>query len=117
MPNYVFKKQDGSTIELFFNMNNVPKIGEYYTLENGEKVKRLATISIIKESVPSDIYDIDKLSKFSTPNETIGDTMKRSEELSQKRAEQNGGVDPVQKKFFKEYSKKRKGKKHPKDID
>jgi len=41
--------------------------------------------------------------------------MDRSAEWSEKRAAQNGGVDPVKKNYFKEYSKKRGGKKHEKD--
>ena len=32
--------------------------------------------------------------------------------MSQRRADQAGGVDPVKEKYFKEYSKKRKGAKH-----
>ena len=38
----------------------------------------------------------------------------RSKELSEKRKEKEGR-DPVQQQYFKDYSKKRKGVKHPKD--
>lgn len=115
MPKYSFQKENGEIIELLFSMKEVPKIGEVVTLENGDCAKRLASISFIKESVPRDIYNIDKLSNFSTPHETVGDTMKRSEELSHIRAEQNNGVDPIKQKFFNKYSERRGGKKHPKD--
>ena len=38
--------------------------------------------------------------------------MDASAELSSKRAEQNGGIDPVKQKYFKDYAKKRNGTKH-----
>ena len=41
--------------------------------------------------------------------------MDRSAELSEKRKELNGGTDPVQTKYFENYSKKRKGLKHQND--
>ena len=46
---------------------------------------------------------------------TVGDIWDQSAEASEKRAEQHGGQDPVKKQFFKDYSEKRKGAKHPKD--
>ena len=45
---------------------------------------------------------------------TFGDMMDYSSELSQKRAEKAGGVDPVKKKHFERYEKE-VGKKHPSD--
>lgn len=45
---------------------------------------------------------------------TIGDMMDHAKELSEKRAQKNGGVDPIQSKFFSDY-KKRVGKKHLSD--
>lgn len=116
MPKYSFQKENGEVIELLFSMKEAPKIGEIVELDNGECVKRLASISFIKEAVPRDIYNIDKLSNFSTPHETVGDTMKRSEELSHVRAERNGGIDPIKKEFFNKYSEERGGKRHPKDT-
>lgn len=46
---------------------------------------------------------------------TMGDLLDRSRELSDKRAQLNGGVDPVKEKTFEDYSKKRRGLKHPND--
>lgn len=45
---------------------------------------------------------------------TVGDMMDHAKELSEKRAQQNGGVDPIQNKFFADY-KKKVGKKHLSD--
>lgn len=43
---------------------------------------------------------------------TFGDVLDRSRELSEKRAQKNGGVDPVKQKYFKDYRKKRNGVRH-----
>ena len=43
---------------------------------------------------------------------TMGDMFDYSKELSDKRAAQNGGIDPVKKKYFENYSKERNGAKH-----
>jgi hypothetical protein len=43
----------------------------------------------------------------------VGDLFDRSKELSEKR-QKIYGKDPVKNKYFKDWSKKRGGKKHPK---
>ena len=45
---------------------------------------------------------------------TMGDLWDRSQELSDKRKKLYGGSDPVKKKYYEDWSKKRKGKVHPK---
>jgi hypothetical protein len=45
---------------------------------------------------------------------SVGDMLDYSKELSEKRAESNGGVDPVKQKYFKNYEKKN-GVKHVAD--
>ena len=45
---------------------------------------------------------------------TMGDLWDRSQELSDKRKKLYGGADPVKNKYYKDWSKKRKGKVHPK---
>jgi|TARA_B100000902_G_scaffold393673_1_gene448380 hypothetical protein len=47
---------------------------------------------------------------------TIGDMMDLSAELSAKRAEKSGGLDPVKEKFYDNYKKERKGAEHPNRI-
>lgn len=44
---------------------------------------------------------------------TIGDIETHSKEMSEARASENGGKDPVKEKYFKQYSKERNGAKHP----
>jgi hypothetical protein len=43
---------------------------------------------------------------------TVGDIWDRSRELSEKRAKEAGGIDPIRAKAEAEYSKKRKGRKY-----
>lgn len=43
---------------------------------------------------------------------TMGHLLDYSTEMSQKRAEQAGGIDPIKQKYFEDYSKQRKGAKH-----
>ena len=57
----------------------------------------------------------DFLEKTRNKAGTLGEMMDRSAELSEKRKELNGGTDPVQTKYFENYSKKRKGLKHQND--
>lgn len=47
---------------------------------------------------------------------TVGDMQDLSTEMSQKRAEQSlDGKDPIKTRYFKEYSEKRRGRKHHMD--
>ena len=46
---------------------------------------------------------------------TIGDMMDKSTELSNMRAKENGGIDPLKTQKFKDYSKERGGLKDPLD--
>lgn len=47
---------------------------------------------------------------------TVGNMMDLSAELSSKRAEKAGGIDPVREKFYSDYSKERGGAEHPNRI-
>ena len=46
---------------------------------------------------------------------TVGDLMDKSKEMSDMRAKESGGVDPILDKKFKDYSKLRGGIKDPQD--
>ncbi len=113
MPMYIFENpKTGEEIELFFGMNDEK---EYFD-EDGLEWKRVYTSSQLNTQ-----GSIDPWSNNSFVNATanmkgsVGDLLDKSAELSSIRAEQNGGVDPVKKKYYKEYSDKRGGVKHPND--
>ena len=47
---------------------------------------------------------------------TVGNMIDLSAELSSKRAEKAGGIDPVKEKFYSNYAKERGGAEHPNRI-
>jgi len=58
----------------------------------------------------------DFLRRTESTGGTMGDLFDLSQELSEKRKSERGdSVDPVKQKFYKNYSKKRNGMKHPDD--
>lgn len=111
MPMYIFQNPETKEYtELFFSMNDEKK----YTDDNGLEWKRVWSIPQLSTEASIDPWDnADFVNKTSNTKGTLGDMMDRSQELSQKRAEQNGGVDPVKEKYYKNYSKERGGAVHP----
>ena len=110
---YIFKHpKKEKFIEVYQGMNDVH---EYFD-KKGLKWGRVYTVPTM--SVDSKINEFSQeefVSKTKGKKGTVGDLMDRSKELSEKRANKNGGVDPVKEKFFKDYAKKRKGKLHQSD--
>lgn len=83
--------------------------------ENGVKWERVYTVPCM--SVDSKIDPFSKedfVKKTGSKRGTMGDLMDKSAELSEKRKSITG-EDPIQRKFFDKYAKKRKGKLHPND--
>lgn len=81
--------------------------------DDGVEWKRIFTLpnaSIDSRLNPNSVQDF--VEKTGKKKGSYGDILDASKELSDKRAKDNGGTDPVQKKFFKEYSEKRGGIKH-----
>ena len=112
MPLYDFQHPKTLEVkEIVFRMND----DKVYIDEDGVEWARLF-------SPPNPAFDtqVDPYSKkdflASTANkkETYGDLLDRSKELSEKRKIKDG-KDPVQSNWFKNWSKKRGGAKHPQD--
>lgn len=82
--------------------------------ENWERQVSKANFTIDSSSSVDPFSKKDFQKVTSNKNGTVGDLMELSEELSQKRADSNGGIDPVQEKHYKDYEKKT-GKKHQDD--
>jgi len=111
MPIYLFKNpKTGSIKEV------VQRMSENHTYsENSVEWQRIFTIPQSSIDTHIDAFSESGFrDKTSNKKETLGDLMDRSKELSEKRKD-IAGEDPVQKKFFEDYSKTRKGKKHVKD--
>jgi len=112
MPEYLYQHPtDGKIIFLIQKINDKHE----YTDTNGTKWNRIFTAPQInaqeKLSVNSTEKDFARVTSSQRGN--VGDLFDRSQELSDKRKKVYG-KDPIKNEYFKNWSKKRGGKKHPK---
>lgn len=114
MPIYLFQNpKTEKVIELFFGMNDKKE----YRDEEGVEWKRLYSSPQLSTEASIDPWSNDDfVNKTSNTKGTIGDMLDRSAELSNKRASEYGGVDPLKQKYYDNYSKDRHGAKHPDQI-
>jgi predicted nucleic acid-binding Zn ribbon protein len=115
MPLYIYLNSETQEyVEIFQKMNDVK---EYFG-ENGDETTWKRIFTVPNASFDSKI-DPFKASEFArktgSKKGTYGDLLDKSAELSQQRADITGGVDPVKAKYFEDYSKTRRGGKHPLD--
>lgn len=113
MPIYVYEHpKSGKQVEVVQGIDDEHS----YTDKKGLKWNRVFTPpNVLIDSKIDPFSESDFLEKTKSKKGSIGDLMDRSAELSDKRAQKAGGVDPIKERFFKEYSKKRRGKKHEAD--
>lgn len=118
MPNYLFLKVNSRPKEYserFYHMNEAPSIGAVIKDENGVRWRRVATKPQASFDTKVDPYSSKDFVKATNKPGTLGDLWDRAAESSQKRADKDG-IDPIQEKFYDDYSKRRKGKKHPDQV-
>lgn len=113
MPIYIYQNPiTEEYIELVQSMNDEHK----YIDEKGLEWKRVFIASQLRTDSSINPWDKnDFIEKTKDVKGSYGDMLDRSSELSEKRAEQNGGIDPIKQKYFSDYSKKRNGAKHISD--
>ena len=113
MPVYRFINPETSeTVDIIQGMK------EPHTHVDGNGLEWEREWSVPNAAVDSEINPENKsdyLRKTENKHMTVGDMMDQNKAMGEKRARLHGGEDPVRKKYFKEWSKKRKGKKHPED--
>jgi hypothetical protein len=111
MPLYIY--QNPKTQEVKEIVQSIHDKHEYF--ENGIKWNRIFTVPQvgIDSKLDANSTEKDFAEKTKNKKDKVGDLWDRSRELSEKR-EKLYGKDPVKEKYFKDWSKKRKGKKHPK---
>ena len=112
MPIYIFINPDtGEHKEVVQRMVE----DHVYIDENGLKWARVFTpANFVVDGTLNPMSENDFMHQTYDKNYTLGEIEDKSKEASQKRVDKYGH-DPVKDQYFKEYSKKRKGKKHPKD--
>ena len=111
MPLYLYSYQETEeTIEVIQKMNE-PHV---YVDESGVEWKRVWTLPNAAIDAEIDPFDKQAFSRKidQTGKGTVGELWDRSRELSDKRKNKLG-YDPLQKKWEKQYSKKRMGRKLP----
>jgi len=87
-----------------------------YIDKKGVKWNRLFTIpqAQVKDKEPTNAQEFSEYTK--KRKGSMGNLYDQSKELSEKRKERSAdGIDPIKKKYWKDYSKKRRGKRHPED--
>lgn len=110
MPIYIYKhpKEDNYT-EVLQTMAE----DHVYFDSDGLEWKRVFTVPYA--SIDSQIDPSNKrqfLQATESKKGSVGDMMDLSRELSERRTDSNGGIDPIKEKYFSDYSKKRNGAKH-----
>lgn len=114
MPQYSFQNPDtGEIIDVKL------KVGEKkeYKDSTGKKWDRIFTIPQAATKTKLDPFNQkDFVDKTRESTGSIKDLWDRSAELSEKRKDKVGGLDPIKQKYWNEWSTKRKGKKHPDAI-
>ena len=113
MPVYSYEHpRTGETIDIVQSMDEQ----HVYVDELGVQWSRIFSPCQLNTTGRIDPWD--KNSFMNTTGDSkgsLGDIMDRSKEMSDARAEQCGGEDPVKKKFYRNYAKRRNGAKHPND--
>jgi hypothetical protein len=108
MPIYLFQNPETDEVkEVVLGMND-PKVYQ----NDGVNWVRLFTIPNAAIDTRVDPHSAKDFVKATNKKGTIGDLFDRSAELSEKRKEKIGH-DPLKEKYYENYSKTRKGKKHP----
>ena len=112
MPIYIYKNPDTEEHKEVIQTMNAEHI---YIDEFGLEWKRVFTVPHASIDTKDDAWDHNRfVEKTGKMKGTVGDALDYSAELSEKRAQANGGEDPIKKKAFNEYEKS-VGKKHLSD--
>lgn len=113
MPAYLFEHiKTGEVHEVFYHMNDTKDYAGPDAREPG-LWRRVWTKPRASFDTRVDPYSAKDYLKATARDGKVGDLWDRSKEMSLKRAEKEGGTDPVRRQFFADYSAKRKGRKHP----
>jgi len=114
MPLYVYKHPNKEKyIEVVQSMNEK----HIYVDESGLEWKRVWINPQLNTDANIDPFDNNHfVNKTGNMKGSYGDMLDYSKELSNKRKSMHGGIDPVQQKYFKEYSKQRNGAKHHDEL-
>jgi hypothetical protein len=100
MPVYVFENKKGQTTTQYFQYKDAPKIGSIIILEDGLEWKRIPSLPLVAFDTKVDPFSDKDFVKATAKGGTYGDLLDRSKEMSEQRADKNGGVDPIKEKYL-----------------
>jgi hypothetical protein len=109
---YCNPKDENEIVEV---IQSVHDKHEYFD-ENGVEWQRVFTIPTASISTKIDPFDGRKFVEKTSTRDSLGSIMDRSREMSEKRSDLNGGVDPLREKHIEKWKKSRNKKKHPSEI-
>jgi hypothetical protein len=111
MPIYIFQSpKTGEVKEILQNIND-----DHSYSEGGVVWQRIFTVPNAAIDTKNDIFDSKGFAaKTMNKKGSVGDLFDAAKEASEKR-EKITGKDPIKQDYFKKWSAKRKGKKHPLD--
>lgn len=119
MPNYLFQRVGSEeTKEFTFSMKEVPSFGTVIK-RDGIKWKRLM---LNPQVACAGLKAIDPYSPQAFVNKTgqmkgtLGDLWDASKELSERRAQKEGGTDPLRKKYYADYKRRKRGTPHSQEL-
>jgi hypothetical protein len=116
MPEYLYQHPKTEEVKSVFQ--SVHDKHEYID-KDGIKWNRIYTVPQMGVDTKMDASMNSKKFAEMTGNKkgTLGDLYDQSKELSEARKKVYGGKDPVKQKYWENWSKTRKGKKHPKMFE
>tara|TARA_Y100000361_G_scaffold69343_1_gene61199 strand:- start:5102 stop:5482 length:381 start_codon:yes stop_codon:yes gene_type:complete len=110
MPLYTFSHPEtGELKDVFFHMNDE----KFFTDEDGVEWTREYSSPELNATGSTDAWNSKQFVEKTAKGGKLGDMLDMSADLSKERASQNGGVDPLKEKYYKRYSKERRGAIHP----
>lgn len=113
MPIYIYKHPTEEEYEEVVQSMNDP----HTYSKDGVEWERVFFAPNMAVSATDDPFSANNyVEKTANMKGTVGDLLDYSAELSERRAEINGGVDPVKQKALEKYSKSTGGKKHTSEL-
>jgi len=121
MPTYIYQtipEKEGDEVEEFEFVQSMKDAPLTVHPDNGKPIRRVITGGLgFSTSGKIDPFSEQQFrERTSGKGDTLGALWDRSKELSQMRAEKNGGVDPVKKKYFDDYKKRKRGTPHTAEL-
>ncbi len=113
MPQYIYHNTE--TDEYRQIVQTMSEKHEYFG-DDGDETSWRRVFTVPNASIDSAVDPFSPkqfVDKTRNKKGTLGDLLDQSSELSAKRAEIVGGSDPIKDQYYKDYSAKRKGARHP----